>query len=302
LVTIVLPSFNQGEFLDAAIRSVLTQDYSPIECFVVDGGSTDGSVEIIETHADRLGWWVSEPDRGQAAALNRGFAHGAGRYFGWLGSDDTLLPGAVGRMVGFLDARPDVGLVYGDVQWTDRDSQVTGIGRSRDWDPADLARGGSLPLFQPGSLWRQTLWPAVGPFDEDLDYLFDTAFFLRLACTGKATRIPGDPLATYRVHAASKSGASTPAKIAEYERFGAYPFEGEQFELLRRTARARQAAYQRRAAWMLNETQQRARGRRVFLRSLLTSPSISRGTLRRLAPLFVPAGIVRAARSRKASS
>jgi glycosyltransferase involved in cell wall biosynthesis len=287
LVTIVTPSYNQREFLEEAICSVLAQDYEPIEYLVLDGGSTDGSVEVIRRYSDRLGWWTSEPDRGQADALNKGFARARGDVLGWLCSDDTLLPGAVARMVDALAVRSEAGLVYGDALWTDDESKQTGSAVSREWNRELLQRGGSLPLFQPSSLFRRAAWAAAGPFDVSLDYLFDTVFFLKVSELMPAVRIP-EPLATYRVHRDSKSGRIDEAKIAEYARFGDYPFDRASFAGLSRQARARKAAYLRRASWMLSETGQPGRARRLLLRSVAVSPAMSLRTSRWLVGLFLP--------------
>jgi glycosyltransferase involved in cell wall biosynthesis len=287
LVTIVTPSYNQGRFLVETIQSVLGQDYEPIEYLVLDGGSTDGSVEVIRRYSDRLSWWTSEPDRGQADALNTGFERARGDVLGWLCSDDTLLPGAVGRMVDALALRPEAGLVYGDALWTDDESKQTGSAVSREWNREQLQRGGSLPLFQPSSLFRRAAWTAAGPFDVSLDYLFDTVFFLKLSELMPAVRIP-EPLATYRVHRDSKSGRIDEAKIAEYARFGDYAFDGASFAGLSRQARARKAAYLRRASWMLAATGQSGRARRLALRSLALSPAMSLRTFRWVAGMLLP--------------
>jgi glycosyltransferase involved in cell wall biosynthesis len=242
---------------------------------------------VVRRYSDRLNWWTSEPDRGQADALNKGFARARGDVLGWLCSDDTLLPSAVSWMVDALAHRPEAGLVYGDALWTDDESKQTGSAVSREWNQELLRRGGSLPLFQPSSLFRRAAWAAAGPFDVSLDYLFDTVFFLKVSELMPAVRIP-EPLATYRVHRDSKSGRIDEARIAEYTRFGDYPFERGSFGGLNRQARARKGAYLRRAALMLAATNQRGRARRLFVRSLFSSPAMSRGTLRRMLRLFVP--------------
>ena len=106
LISIITPSFNQAAFLEETLLSVLGQDYPAIEYIVIDGGSTDGSVAILERYADQLAYWVSEPDAGQADAINKGFAKATGKYVAWLNSDDVYLPGAVATAVAALEEKP----------------------------------------------------------------------------------------------------------------------------------------------------------------------------------------------------
>src|SRR5215213_6927220 len=118
-VSIIIPSFNQGQFLEATIRSALEQDYPNTEFIVVDGGSKDNSVEIIKKYQDRFSWWVSEKDKGHADALNKGFSHATGDIMAWLNSDDIYLPGAISEAASILQSRTDVGMVYGDADLID---------------------------------------------------------------------------------------------------------------------------------------------------------------------------------------
>jgi glycosyltransferase involved in cell wall biosynthesis len=113
VVTIVTPSYNQDQFLEQTIVSVLNQDYPRIEYLIIDGGSTDGSVEIIRRYENRLAFWVSESDRGQSHAVNKGLQRANGEILGWLNSDDVYCPGAVRAAVDFLELHPDVALMYG---------------------------------------------------------------------------------------------------------------------------------------------------------------------------------------------
>ncbi|NVO00781.1 MAG: glycosyltransferase, partial [Geobacteraceae bacterium] len=122
-ITIVTPSYNQGRFLEKTILSVLDQGYPNLEYIVIDGGSTDESVEIIKKYADRLTYWVSEPDRGQSHAINKGFERATGEIFGWLNSDDWYHPGALQAVAEAFAANPDVGAVVGAGEMVDEEGK-----------------------------------------------------------------------------------------------------------------------------------------------------------------------------------
>jgi len=127
LVSIVTPSYDQAAYLKQTLTSVLEQDYPRLEYLVVDGDSTDGSVEIIKKYADKLAWWVSEKDSGQAEAINKGFSRARGEIVAWLNSDDYYLPGAVSAAVKTFQQNPDVVLVYGNMLAVDDRGQTTNL-------------------------------------------------------------------------------------------------------------------------------------------------------------------------------
>ena len=218
LVSVVVPSYQQGRFLEQALRSVLEQEYEPLEVIVVDGGSTDQSVTVIGRYEDGLAWWTSEPDRGQAHALNKGFARARGEVLGWLASDDALEPGAIARVVDELERRPDVLLVYGEALFVDESGAGLFPLEPRAFDVEAMVRACANHVVQPGSLFRRRAWELAGPLNEDGHYLFDFEFALAVGRDGPVVPIP-DRLALYRVHPESKSGGGSLLKARDYVRF-----------------------------------------------------------------------------------
>ena len=206
LVSIVTPSFNQGRFLEETIQSVLSQDYPHIEYMVVDGGSTDGSVEIIRRYQDRLAWWVSETDQGQTDAINKGFARANGDILAWINSDDTYQPGAVSEVVSFFESHPEVGMVYGDANLIDEQGQLLGRFPARQTDYRRLRRG-YVHIPQQAAFFRTSLWRQVGPLDPSFYFAMDYDLWVRLA---KISNLKYQPRlwANFRLHGQGKSAVS----------------------------------------------------------------------------------------------
>jgi glycosyltransferase involved in cell wall biosynthesis len=203
-VSIVTPSFNQARFLERTIRSVLAQDNVDIEYLIVDGGSTDGSVEIIKKYADRLAWWVSEKDKGQTDAINKGFAYAHGEILAWLNSDDTYEPHAIGEAVAFLQSHPEVGMVYGDTNFVDEDDHQIGRFPAAQTDYTKLRRG-YIHIPQQASFFRAELWHQVGPLDPSFYFAMDYDLWVRLSSLAPLAYQPGKVWANFRLHSDAKT-------------------------------------------------------------------------------------------------
>jgi glycosyltransferase involved in cell wall biosynthesis len=216
LVSIITPSYNQADYLDLTIQSVLGQDYPHIEYIIVDGASTDGSVEIIRRHAGRLAWWVSEPDRGQAEAINKGFQRASGEVIAWLNSDDLYLPGAVARAVRALQANPTLGLVYGDALTIDAQGKPLNWLSFGDWGLRELIR--FRIICQPAVFMRRAVLERAGHLDPAYHMMLDHHLWIRMAqqapvqYLGQAGRLA--PLAAARHHPQAKN-TSQPEKFAQ---------------------------------------------------------------------------------------
>jgi glycosyltransferase involved in cell wall biosynthesis len=180
LVTIVTPSYNQAPFLETTIRSVLEQDYPNIEYIIIDGGSTDGSLDIIKKYANRLAFWSSEKDRGQTDAINKGFARATGEMMAWINSDDTYEPGAIREAVAEMQAHPEVGLVYGDTNFIDDQGRVIGRFPAAQTDYHRLRRG-YVHIPQQAAFFRRDLWQQVEPLDPSFFFAMDYDLWVRIA-------------------------------------------------------------------------------------------------------------------------
>ncbi|HLE13327.1 MAG TPA: glycosyltransferase family 2 protein [Anaerolineales bacterium] len=204
LVTVVTPSFNQANFLEYTLRSVLAQDYPAIEYLVVDGGSTDGSVETLRTYADRLAWWVSEPDQGQASAIAKGFARAHGEIIAWLNSDDLYLPGAIRAAVRGLQARPDAGMIYGNAITIDAQGRPLNRLDFTDYNLIDLMS--FRIICQPSVFMRRRIYEQVGGIDPAYHFMLDHHLWIRMAKTAPIVHI-SETWSAARHHQSAKNAS-----------------------------------------------------------------------------------------------
>jgi GT2 family glycosyltransferase len=211
LVSIITPSFNQASYLEQTMRSVLDQDYADIEYLVIDGGSTDGSVDIIKKYESRLAYWVSEKDSGQADAINKGMARAKGEIVAWLNSDDYYLPGAVSAAVKVFDANPDVVIVYADMLAVDEHGQIFNTLRYRQLTLEDLL---SFQIIgQPAVFMRRAAFENAGGLDLSYHFMLDHHLWIRIAAQGRILHVP-QMWAAARYHAEAKNRA----KASEFGR------------------------------------------------------------------------------------
>ena len=202
-ITVVTPSYNQAQFLERTLTSVLSQGYPDLEYLVLDGGSTDGSAGMLQRYADRLAYWRSAPDGGQSAALREGFDRATGEVLCWINSDDTLEPGALALVGRTFAERPEVDLIYGGLRSIDANDRRL----FTQWAALDLGTLVYESAFtsQPSSFWRRAIYQKAGGVDANYRFAMDYDLLIRMLLAGARPLKVRPVLANYRIHPATKS-------------------------------------------------------------------------------------------------
>lgn len=216
-ITVVTPSYNQAEFLERTILSVLNQDFPDLEYIIIDGGSSDCSVEIIKKYESRLAYWVSEPDRGQSHAINKGLMRATGDLVAWQNSDDIYYPDAFTSVAQLAIKKPDSDLIIGDINLIDEDDKV--IREQRYVRPSyESILSEGMVLTNQAAFWKRQLHEQIGWMNESLHYGFDYDWFLRLLqATSKTVHLP-IILGALRYHSETKTSKQQQLFNAEYKK------------------------------------------------------------------------------------
>ena len=217
-ISVITPSFNQGQFIEATIQSVLSQEYADLEYLVVDGGSTDGTLDILRKYSGKLRW-ISEPDHGQVEAINKGLRLASGEILTYLNSDDLYLPGALKRVGAFFGEAPQAAWVSGRCITVDADLNETRrliTGYKNFWLRTHSYRALLVLNYisQMATFWRRSVYEALGPLDEKLHYTMDYEYWLRIGKNYRLHTLP-QTLAAFRLHANSKSGTTARKQFLE---------------------------------------------------------------------------------------
>jgi glycosyltransferase involved in cell wall biosynthesis len=218
-ISIVTPSFNQRMYIEEALLSVKNQAYFQVEHIVIDGGSTDGTVEVLRDYARRSGWshlqWVSEPDQGQSDALNKGFKRASGEIIGWLNSDDCYRSECLRVVAESFEQNPETDILYGDYTWIDQGGAMLRVRREIDFDPFVLLYHRVLTVPTPSSFFRRNIFDNGNFINPKYHYSMDYEFFLRLFQKGYRFRHIPEVLADFRWQPESKSSRSPEKQFEE---------------------------------------------------------------------------------------
>jgi glycosyltransferase involved in cell wall biosynthesis len=231
-ISLVLPSYNQGRYLQACLDSLFVQEYPDLELIVMDGGSKDESVAILERHAERFAYWQSQPDGGQPRAINQGFARASGQLFTWLNSDDILLPGALHAIARHWQAHPELDVLYGDQVDLDADGAVV----DRYFHPPywhALAWRTVPYIAQQGTVFTAALWQRVGGVDPELHCMFDHELWMRFMSAGARFGHVDAVVGGFRRHSESK-GSSWLEIYAREKRIVAERYAAQRGSVLQR--------------------------------------------------------------------
>lgn len=214
LVSIVTPSFNKGPYIEETIKSIRNQRYPTIEHIIVDGGSTDETLVILKKYNGQVNW-ISEPDKGQSDAINKGWKIARGDIIAYLNADDTYTPDAVGTAVTYLNEHPDIGLVYGDGILTDEKGEFLSTFHAGEFSLRELIYCRDN-ILQPALFLRREVYERIGGIDESLHLAMDLDYWIRAGLLFRIAYIP-TPLAMAKIYGDAKSVAMMYNYIRDYE-------------------------------------------------------------------------------------
>jgi len=277
LVSIVIPSYNQAAFLEQTIKSALEQDYPYLEHILVDGASTDNSVEIIQKYGNQLAWWVSEKDKGQGDAINKGMAHARGEIVAWLNSDDCYLPAAISAAVEAFEANPDAVMVYGNMLAIDENEIVTNTFKYHQLTLEDLLC--FQIIGQPAVFIRREVFERVNGLDLNFHFLLDHHLWIKIAAQGKIVHVP-QTWSAARYHSGAKNRAQ--ASQFGHEAFQILDWVASDESLapiLPRLARRARASAHRVDARYLLDSGQPVQALAAWTRTLVIHPATAFGRM-----------------------
>ncbi len=214
-ISIVTPSYNQGKFIEKTILSVLNQNYTNLEYIIIDGGSTDESVEIIKKYEKKLHYWISEKDSGQSEALNKGFAKAGGEIFGYLNSDDIYLDNTLNFISDFFNNNKKVDIVYGNCLVIDERDKVLNLSVALPFKLEEHLNG-VFSIPQPGSFWKAEVFKKAGEFNINNHTCMDGEFFAKAGLKDFKFKSINKNFASFRIHTSSKTGDYTSSLKEKY--------------------------------------------------------------------------------------
>ncbi len=216
LVSVIVPSYNQAQYIRATLDSILQQDYVNLECIVVDGGSKDKTLEVLQSYSDPRLKWISERDKGQSDALNKGLQRASGEIITYLNSDDLIDPGAISFAVQYFDQHPQVDLLYGDGYFVDAQGSRISSYKGAPFVLVLCILNGQ-DLAQPGTFWKRELTQKIGLFEVELHYRMDFDYWIRAALAGFRLEYVAGERAAYRLHGESKTVSQRGAFAHDWE-------------------------------------------------------------------------------------